>query len=326
MSLSKQAGDAWRLLPASKKKKWAKKAHDASVEHARKHPSWTYKPGLKYQQQQPRKNEEAPAPHVNPVSPTLLQDNTLSHDLMRRKESLRLHNWDDSVLLSTPQPVSYPTEPQLYQLPASLRRRSSSVPIPETWNLNSGTSSSFPNQTHFLPSRPPSPSSMGHRLSYSGFRPGFMPLDIFEQQPPHHPQRRIFEDPDLQPLPVRRDDPPPSFEGYRIVYLPVRIAILSCLSNLRLMRILLSPPMTHFEQWILQPCRLGRKTPLGPTFGPLLQYHLTRALCLRRILKAEKEICTGITFLPLCIRSKTSRHRRSPLTHVPRRTRIRRLP
>ncbi|KAF8589671.1 hypothetical protein K439DRAFT_1287161, partial [Ramaria rubella] len=46
-TLSKQAGDTWRLLPFSEKKKWAKKAHDISVEHARKNPNWKYRPARK---------------------------------------------------------------------------------------------------------------------------------------------------------------------------------------------------------------------------------------------------------------------------------------
>ncbi|KAF8528189.1 high mobility group box domain-containing protein, partial [Hysterangium stoloniferum] len=43
-TLSKLAGDAWKSLPPNKKTYWEEKAHEIREEHARKYPTWRYKP------------------------------------------------------------------------------------------------------------------------------------------------------------------------------------------------------------------------------------------------------------------------------------------
>lgn len=196
-SLSKFVGQAWRCLPEDVRREWSRKASEVSKAHAQKYPGWKYTPARhnrKTKTEEERKIEEnsltfhstesSPTPvsgtaAIDTILPTSFPSDasgqasinhntaiaTIHPQFIQRKQSLRLSNWDDSVLFShnysdsqfyetsnynTIQPhgkvfPSYAsTQPQAWVCDA-LRRRSSSAPVPDFSALSASAAVAYRN-------------------------------------------------------------------------------------------------------------------------------------------------------------------------------------
>ncbi|GJJ11910.1 hypothetical protein Clacol_006148 [Clathrus columnatus] len=285
--LSKASGEAWKALSEAEQNEWDDFSKELCRLHALRYPDYRYRPKRPNARSRTRSNEErqieessvtfhssaenspdpgfcslvtnddaaaaATVPIVNNTFPTV----TLDSRFIQRKQSLRLSNWDDSVLY--PQDLSLNSN---FLLPPPFPYSNSSIPIPphqgessanlvtqqqqQSWNLDalqrrsSSAPIPLPNMnTTVLP--PPSynndqgnipgPSHYPHtypssrRLSYSGIRPGFTFQNMGSFMGSSSTQgQTALSGPPPQVQVINPEEPPHEiFGNYRITYPEVNV-------------------------------------------------------------------------------------------------------